>query len=317
MSSLHPHDTFFAGLCTVVQIRAPQLSEYDIAKCTGWPFLMSAAEEWLDSTTIIVHPAMRATQIHGLFELRSQLLSQLSYYGLRTIYLWMSSHNQLEPTDVLPDTMIVGIKFAPVSFVESFDDELVCVRSLHGDRQCIDWESTSNNGSGIEVVSVLTTEHVVEPAPTITHMRQAYRLLRDTQPVTFGTAGHPIREWQTWHFGIDSLEVIALCADTAAPLSLTADAVARTAAVYYARWRMAEQIITEWAAQYPQFAPACVYAENACFFMEIVQKYYPIDTPRRALSVAEGAVVSAAFRDARQAWRAIAEILQGILHSSH
>ncbi len=315
MSALHPHDAFFEGLCSLVQQSAPQMSELEIAKCTGWPFLMVAAEEWLDSTTIIVHPAMRATQIHGLFELRSQVLSQLSYYGLRTIYLWMSSHNQLEPTDVLPDTMIVGIKFAPITFVDNFDDEHVCVRSLHGERQCIEWVNTSN-GSGIEVASVLTVEQVVEPVSTMTHMRQAYRLLRDTQSVTFGTAGHPIREWQTWHFGIDSLEVIALCADTAAPLSLTADAVARTAAVYYARWRMAEQIITEWAAQYPQLAPACVYAENACFFMDIVQKYYPIDTPRRALSVAEGAVVSEAFRDARQAWRAIADLLHRVVHDS-
>lgn len=312
MSVIHSHDVFIAGLCVLVQRSAPHLSAYEIAKSTGWPFVMAAAEEWLDGNTLVLHPGMRATQVHGLFELRSLLLNRLSCHGLRTIYIWMSSHNQLEPADVFSDTLIVGSKLAPITFIDSFDETEVCFRTLDGETLSLEWTQTSH-GSGLEVISVLVAEQEAEPLPVLEHITHVYRMLSKTPSVTFGTAQHPIREWQTWHFGTDSLEVIAMCADTAAPLSLTADAVARTAVVYQARWRMAGQMIAEWAEVYPQLAPALGHIDNACFFMEIVHQYYPITTSRRALSQAEGAVVAAAFRDARHEWRAIAELMRGLL----
>jgi hypothetical protein len=314
MNGVHPHDVFFEGLCLLVERSAPHVRAVDVAKATGWPFVMAAAEEWLDGTTLILHPAMRATDMHGLFALRSRLLSRLTCYGLRTIYLWMSAHNQLEPADVLPDTLIVGSTLAPIAFVSDFDDAQVCFRSLQGETLCLEWAQTSN-GSGLEAISVLASDQVTEQLAVITQIDQAYRLLSQTPSVSFVTSLHPIREWQTWHFGVDSLEVIAMCADTAAPLALMADVVARTVAVYHARWRMAGQLIAEWADSYAQLAPACGHVDNACFFMEIVQKYYPLEIPRRALTVAEGAMVAAAFRDARQEWRAVAMLLHDVLQS--
>jgi len=314
MNDFHEHDVFIRGLCTLVQRNAPSMSGFDIAQSMGWPFVMVAAEEWLDVYTLVLHPAMRATQMHGLFELRSLLLSPLANQGLRTIYIWMSEHNQLEPGDVLPDTLIVGGKLAPITFIDGFDEKQVCFRSLHDDTLCLDWIHTSN-GSGLEVIGVLVSDHVATPPSILKQIAHAHHLLSAIAPVSFLTPRHPIREWQTWHVGTDSLEIVAICADTAAPLSLTADAVARIVAVYLSRWRMAARMIAGWVEAYPKLSAAGTHIDNACFFMEIVQQHYPTHTPRRALSVAEGAVVAMAFRDARREWCAIVELMRAVLQS--
>jgi hypothetical protein len=146
-------------------------------------------------------------------------------------------------------------------------------------------------------------------------VRWARVLLQSEHIWRFPTPNHPLRLWQSWHVGASALEVIALAARDAAPLSIVSDTVAGVFGHFHARAHHAHRIVQRWnthSAQSidPRYGLALASAyEDLLYLFAIVTTQYPHGAPIRALTQAEGALICEVCRDARLVYKDISDLL--------
>jgi hypothetical protein len=146
--------------------------------------------------------------------------------------------------------------------------------------------------AGIECLTArpasMTATQFDDDLPWLVH------LLAGLPTIAFDTPRHPLRDWQVWHVGSDAFAVAALSAETAAPLAIVSDNVARIIHAYI--WRI--DVLQQQLVHINQARNSTVIRDaiDACqdvrFFLNFVAQLYPIAVERRALTLPEGALIA-------------------------
>lgn len=313
----NPYDEFWAGLVQLVGNSGADYSEIELARVTAWPFVMAAAEEWVDIHTLVLHPGVRVHASPQLYALRSLILDRLNRLGLLSVYTWHDSVLLFETNDLPLNALLIGVQRVAVGVIVAIDDLTCHVHTVYGETLLIELVEAVYPG-GFEVLRLI---YVPDHAPahrglnTYNEIAFAVQLLAAQAPILMDTPGHPIRDWQTWHVGIDALEIVAICGDSAAPLAVMSHAVARVVHVWLTRWQLAQAVIRTWAIDYPTLNATADLLDDAVYFLQILQQHYPLEVPMRSLSTAEGALVATAMRDARAVWRQVYAQLKQVLET--
>jgi len=298
---------------SLAQRVAPHRTATEIFDCLGVAGLFVMSEEWWDPSVIDMYPRMPTNQIPALMTLRRTQLRRLSALGLNVEYTWYDQHDT-NLHDALSVAIFNGytvglvgvVAFGPLRVSAVHTDEYICVD--HNGSQHVILRANMRAPAGIACL-VMSESH-----PTHRQDDDAVwirYLLHEVPSMAFDTPRHPLRDWQVWHIGVDALAVAAYSAETAAPLAIVSDNVARIAHTY--AWRLAwlAQQLPRMHAQSSDWSVG--NAMNACadaqFFLGFVTRHYPLTVERRALTLAEGALIAEACRDARQALQGVVAAL--------
>ncbi len=288
-----------------------------IASTMGIPFILLGSEEWLDRATLQLYPRMRTTIPERLIGFRQQCYDRIAAHGVHITTRWCADVTAVEVIlDQLDQTTSVWVCFTAIE-----GHYPVFVRRSENwtsvDDETSDWRgsvSTMHAPNGFLWVGL----SLCAPTPVLSVAEQAAwaaSLIASDEVFRFPTPTHPVRLWQAWHLGAASLEVIALAAEEAAPLSIVSDTVAFVFAQYAERARLAQQVVAAWSAdaRLPEHSRSALHSLEAAyhdviFLFEIVTTQYPVAGQIRALSRAEGALIAEVCRDTRLVYREISAL---------
>ncbi len=289
----------------------------EVAETLGIPFLIVGSEEWLDRAVISLYPRMRTVIPESLVIFRRELYQRLRVRGVDVRTEWCADVDSI-PTYLLelPSASVVWMCLNASDdriplFVAAGDD---WVDATVPDER---WQTTLANmhaPNGFLWIAVARCSPVRVPSIT-EEMRWACGLLQSQHIWRFPTPTHPLRLWQSWHVGASALEVIALAAHDAAPLSIVSDTVAAVFHHFHARAYHAQKIVHRWnnsttISVDPSAGHALESAyADVLYLFNILTQQFPHNAPVRALTRAEGALLSEVCRDARLVYKEIIEIL--------
>ncbi len=272
-------------------------------------FVMS--EEWWDPSIRDMHPRIAVAPIPALLQFRQRQLKRLTVCGISVQYTWVSVDqfgNGVALYDAVLQGAVVGlygITGLPTLYLSYADEHRMSCQLADG--TSIDLDSTTIRApSGIQCLVFTRCEPV---RASIHDAMWLQSLLHGMPSIAFDTPRHPLRDWQVWHVGIDALAVAALSAETAAPLAIVSDNVARILHSY--AWRV-EWLLHQLHRMH-SFVPISTMAQDACadaqFYLGVLTQQYPVSVARRSLTLPEGALIAEACRDTRQALRVVMETL--------
>ena len=294
------------------------LDRTEVAELLGVPFLIIGSEEWLDRAILSLYPRMRTVIPAELVAFRRLLYQRLKVRGLAVTTEWCADIasipayvNKYAPTDAVWMCLTANDERTPI-FVPSGDDWAEAGNPEHQWQKVL---ARMNAPNGFLWVAISRCD--ADPLPTIAqHARWASALLQSEQIWRFPTPTHPLRLWQAWHIGVGALEVIALAAYDAAPLSIVSDTVSAVFGQYHARAQHAYHIIQRWNAHASTdrqrrcgLALESAYLDVMYVFALLI-KQFPHTTSARSLSRADGALIAEVCRDARIVYRDIIALLE-------
>ena len=300
---------------TLVGVR---LDRTEVAELLGVPFLIVGSEEWLDRSILSLYPRMRTVIPAELVAFRRLLYQRLKVRGVAVTTEWCADIASIPayvtkyaPTVAAWMCLTASDERSPI-FVPSGDDWVEEGKPGHT------WQTVlarMNAPNGFLWVAVSRCE--AEPLPTIAqHARWASALLQSEQIWRFPTPTHPLRLWQAWHLGVGALEVIAMAAHDAAPLSIVSDTVSAVFGQYHARAQHAYRIIQRWNThassdrqRHCGNALESAYLDVMYVFGLVIDQFANTASVR-ALSRAEGALIAEVCRDARLVYRDIIALLE-------
>jgi hypothetical protein len=295
-----------------------RLERTEVAELLGVPFLIVGSEEWLDRSILSLYPRMRTVIPAELVAFRRLLYQRLKVRGVAVTTEWCADIASIPAyvTKYAPTVAawmcLTASDERPPIFVPSDNDWVEEGMPEHT------WQTElarMNAPNGFLWVAVSRCE--AEPLPTIAqHARWASALLQSEQIWRFPTSTHPLRLWQAWHLGVGALEVIAMAAHEAAPLSIVSDTVALVFGQYHDRAQQAYSIVQRWntnASTANQrrcgLALESAYLDVKYLFALVIDQFANTASVR-ALSRAEGALIAEVCRDARLVYRDIIALLE-------
>jgi len=298
-------NSWLTSLWSAAQTVQPLCVWQDVYAASGMPFVYVAAESWFDPATIHCHPRLQIPAVSALHALRQLDATRWAACGIAVTQYWFRTPQDLADFLVNPIVgvaVVWGVDGPEYGVLIEYTATSLTIQCADGRLQTRTYSSLYNR-SGIDV-AVLAPLPVV-PMPSYAPLAQACALFGTQTIVRFDTPKHPLRDDQAWHVGLGAFEVMALAADHAAPLALVSTHVATIMRDLWQRSVVAQQLLQHWAPLHPtatgtqmllQAADAFVDAQ---FFLDIVATQFPLTTPPRALSHAEGDLVAAACRDVR------------------
>jgi hypothetical protein len=317
MTSQSTPDTWSAGVVLLAQQIIPRLSASAIYERLGIGAFFVMSEEWWDPSIIDMHPRMPVGYIPGLLELRQRQLQRLSPLGVEMRSSWhRADESQLLQAiaHAVTSGHAVGlfgfVGSSPVRVLSS-DGMTVIGQDNSGNRVTLNMQQVRAPAGVVCVIAMASRTVLVEPGDDIQWLRY---LLGGLPTIAFDTPRHPLRDWQVWHIGADAFAVAALSAETAAPLAIVSDNVARIIHAYMWRidvlQRQLERINQAYGSS--ELCDAIDACHDARFFMNFVAQHYPLTVARRALTLPEGSLIAETCRDTRQVLRDIADLLANV-----
>ena len=296
------------------------LDSTEVAEILGIPFLIIGSEEWLDRAVLSLYPRMRTVIPESLVIFRREMYQRLRVRGVEVRTEWCADIGSIR-TYLMEHPPAFGVWMCLTAseeripmFVSAGNDWVDA--AVPG--EC--WQTVlasmhAPNGFLWVAVSRCIPPHVQTLAQDV---RWASMLLQSQQIWRFTTPNHPLRLWQSWHVGASALEVIALAAHDAAPLSIVSDTVAGVFGHFEARAHHAHSIVQRWNTNYaasidPRYGHALASAyDDVLYLFAIVTTQFPHGAPIRALSQAEGALICEVCRDARLVYKDIIDLLNAL-----
>ncbi len=305
------------ALALAARVVGVPLESTEVAEILGTPFLIVGSEEWLDRAVLSLYPRMRTVIPESLVIFRRELYQRLRVRGVDVRTEWCADVGTI-PTYLREQPLAFGVWMCLTAseeriplFVAAGDD---WVDTAAPDER---WQAAlanmhTPNGFLWVAVSRCTPNQVQTIAQEVQWARS---LLQSEHLWRFPTPTHPLRLWQSWHVGASALEVIALAAREAAPLSIVSDTVAGVFGHFHSRAHHAHRIVQRWNTHYAQsidpryrLALASAY-EDLLYLFAIVTTQFPHGAPIRALTQAEGALICEVCRDARLVYKDIIDLL--------
>lgn len=311
-------NSWLTSLWFAAQTVRPACTWQDVYAASGIPFVYVAAESWFDPATIHCHPRMQIPAVPALHALRQLDATCWAACGIAVTQHWFRTSQDLAEFLVNPIVGVVviwGVDGPEYGVLISYTATSLTIQCADGRLQTRAYAALYNR-SGIDIAVLAPLP--VAPLPSYAPLAQACALFGTQTIVRFDTPKHPLRDDQAWHVGLGAFEVMALAADHAAPLALVSTHVATIMRDLWQRCGVAQLLLQHWALRHPevtgtqillQAADACVDAQ---FFLDIVATQFPLTTPPRALSHAEGDLIAAACRDVRVVLR---DALTGMQHA--
>jgi ABC-type protease/lipase transport system fused ATPase/permease subunit len=318
MTNAHENiDTWSSFVATLAQQVLPTITATDVYDRLGVAGLFVMSEEWWDPSVIDMHPRMPVGVVPALNTFRRQQLQRITTLGVTIDSTWYRVDDQVllqSITYAINAGQVVGLLgmsgHGPMHVLAVDGSQLRCSDSA-------EIESTidlRNIRAPAGVECMVCTQKTSTSWHPIDDINWLCDLLQGVSTIAFDTPRHPLRDWQVWHIGVDAFAVAAFAAETAAPLAIVSDNVARITHAY--AWRIGwlqQQLMrinqSIAAAPVQEAIDACA---DARFFVQIVTHQYGLSVERRALSLAEGALIAEACRDTRQALRSVVALLNGI-----
>lgn len=310
-------DNWSAFVALLAQQVLPSVTITDVCDRLGVGALFVMSEEWWDPSVIDMSPRIHVGYIPALCDIRQQQLMRMRALGLDMQLTWHRIDDpQLAP--LIANAISIGRTVGVYGMTNSM---AVRVHALNGSTL------TGSDASGNEIA--LELPHLRAPAgvlcvvadrcPTasrdaIDELGWLVHLLNGVTTIAFDTPRHPLRDWQVWHIGVDAFAVAALSAETAAPLAIVSDNVARIIHAYMWRidWLQQQLMRIRQSVDALAVREAIDACDDVRFFLNFVAQQYPVEVTRRALSLPEGALIAETCRDTRQVLRSIADGLGAI-----
>ena len=298
-------NSWLTSLWSATQTVRPACAWQDVYAASGLPFVYVAAESWFDPATIHCHPRLQIPAVPALHALRQLDAGCWAACGIAVTQHWFRTSQELAQFLVNPlvgAVVVWGVAGPEYGILSTYTDTTLTIQYADGRLQSLAYSALYSRG-GIDI-AVLTPLPVV-PVPSYAPLAHACALFGTQTIVRFDTPKHPLRDDQAWHVGLGAFEVMALAADHAAPLALVSTHVATIMRDLRQRCGVAQQLLQHWAPLHPaatgtqillQAADAFVDAQ---FFLDIAATQFPLMTPPRALSHAEGDLIAAVCRDVR------------------
>lgn len=310
-------DRWSALVARLVQQQSPAVSSTDVYDCLGTGALYVMSEEWWDPSIIDMSPRMPVGAIPALHGIRLQQLQRMNALGIAMNATWYRANDpQLLP--VLVNSIrnghsvgLYGVSGSQALHVRATDDRLLVCCDPTGNEFVVDVDQL-RAPAGVMVV-VATSGSPISRNP-VDELGWLVKLLNGFPTIAFDTPRHPLRDWQVWHIGFDAFAVAALSAETAAPLAIVSDNVARIIDAYILRinWLQQQLVRINKSLNAGAIREAIDICDDVRFFLNVVAQQYPLHVVRRALSLPEGALIAEACRDTRQALRNIADVLDSV-----
>ncbi|MFZ9858037.1 MAG: hypothetical protein ACO3F2_06855 [Roseiflexaceae bacterium] len=289
----------------------------DVYDCLGIGAVYVMSEEWWDPSVIELHPRMHVGFIPELHKFRQQQLIRLRPLGIDMWSTWYRAGDStilrtvshaLTAGQCVGILGMIGVMLVSVTTVEG---TLIIGRTATGDIAMIDINQM-RAPAGIECV--FATTYTPSLRNHVDELRWIALLLRGLPTIAFDTPRHPLRDWQVWHIGADALAVAAFSAQTAAPLAIVSDNVARIVHAYMWRIDVLQQQLVRINTLFRSSAVrnAVDACDDARFFMQFVMQRYPLTVERRALTLPEGALIAETCHDTRQVLWSIADMLNTV-----
>jgi hypothetical protein len=298
-------NSWLTSLWSATQTVRPACVWQDVYAASGLPFVYVAAESWFDPATIHCHPRLQIPAVPALHALRQLDAGCWAACGIAVTQHWFRTSQELAQFLVNPlvgAVVVWGVDGPEYGVLIGHTATTLTIQCGDGRLQSLAYSALYSRG-GIDI-AVLTPLPVV-PAPSYAPLAHACALFGTQTIVRFDTPKHPLRDDQAWHVGLGAFEVMALAADHAAPLALVSTHVATIMRDLRQRCGVTQQLLQHWAPLHPaatgtqillQAADAFVDAQ---FFIDIAATQFPLTTPPRALSHAEGDLIAAVCRDVR------------------
>lgn len=307
------HDAWSHLVARLACMVQPQIDATQVYDALGVAGLYVMSEEWWDPSVITLHPRMPVTPMPDLIRFRQRQLQRLMHLGIHVSYQWLphsiSSIDSVTLEAIHPDAVVgvCGMVNHPYVQIRHVSGSWhIC--HADGENHLLD-EATIRTPYGLECMVVMPCVPLqVHPR---TDAEWLHELLCGLPVFSFDTPKHPLRDWQVWHLGVDAFAVAALSAETAAPLAIVSDNVARIVDVYLWRimWLSQQLVRLERANSAWSSTIATEACADALFYMALLQRQFPTTIARRSLSLAEGALIAEACRDTRQALQTVGESL--------
>lgn len=310
-------DQWCAGLMQLVQQVDPAMRSTTIYAQLGIGALYVMSEEWWDPSIIELHPRMPVGFVPALHQLRQLQLQRLTslgvdvhmyWYRVNDAALWHTISKAVADGCTVGLFGITGVSFVSVQVIVG---TIVTGNDSLGGFITIDLQQV-RAPAGVECV--IATPATATNRQTGDALGWLVQLLDGFPTIAFDTPRHPLRDWQVWHIGVDAFAVAALSAESAAPLAIVSDNVARIIHAYMWRIDLLQQQLVHLnqSRQSSLLNEAIEGCRDAHFFLNIVAQHYPLTVERRALSIPEGALIAETCRDTRQVLRDVANLLRGV-----
>ncbi|MFM2032337.1 MAG: hypothetical protein RLZZ297_1102 [Chloroflexota bacterium] len=299
--------------CALAAAEAP-VDFTTLAGLLGTPFLLVGSEEWLDRAVLQLAPRMPTTLPAGVCTFHALRYARLAALGWQVETTLVTSSaaavENPELTTLWPSFCVLqpGTRAALWRGTPRVGDSSGYSAAEYGDAL-----AAAPNGMFVTHGYMTGQGGPFEPREQI---RFALGLLRAQTVFRFPTPQHPLRLAQAWHVGINSLEVIALAAETAAPLSIVADTVHAVFQTYRERAQLARTCLLQWidAAETGRHGEQTSTAVSSLFddidyLYGILVAQYPDAKSRRALSIPEGELIAAACRDLKIVYSQLVEVV--------
>lgn len=314
----HP-DEWTSGVTLLAQHVVPTVSSSEIYEYLGVGALYVMSEEWWDPSVIAMHPRMPVGFVPALMQLRQRQLQRLTALGIQMHMRWYRADDAIQLSESIATAMktghvvgVFGVAGMLPMLVEWCDASSVTGRDYWGNPLALDIAHV-RAPAGVTCVSAIAVPKTKEHPDANLHWLRY--LLSGLPTIAFDTPRHPLRDWQVWHIGADAFAVAALSAETAAPLAIVSDNVARIIHAYM--WRIdvlhAQLLRMHQSRNVSVLSDAIDACHDARFFMNFVAQSYPLTVERRALTLAEGALIAETCRDTRQVLKSIAQLLNEIV----
>lgn len=303
------HESIVRTVAEALQLFDCDIPLDHIAGALGIPFEIVGSEEWLDRAILTLIPRMKTVIPPTLIDVHRQRFAGLAQYGIASDTVWAATPAELR--GALPSAHA-----APhvVVCVSAHQPAVMGTVSAHGALPAhitTLWEHAAN---GVLCV-ILSRTAAAASFSASQAIRAAHRRLVGGEVLRFPTPQHPLRLEQAWHLGTPAFEVIALAAETAAPLAIVSDTVQRVFSTFQQRARTAANVMDAWLSATDPTTPHDLrqrvgeaYADIDYLFDILVQQYAHENTSR-ALSIPEGVLIAEVCRDVRVVYRTLCGIL--------
>lgn len=309
-------DNWGAFVALIAHQVSPKVTITQLNDALGVGALYAMSEEWWDPSVIDMVPRMQVGFIPALYAIRDQQLQRIRALGIDMHMTWYHANDPKlghNIANLIGLGHIVGLYGVTPSMslrVCAVDASSLTCSDTFGNESTLHLQRL-RAPAGVFCVSAHCCQ--INPYTATEELRWLVQLLNGLPTIAFDTLRHPLRDWQVWHTGVDAFAVAALSAETAAPLAIVSDNVARIIYAYIWRidWLQQQLIRISHSIHSTRLDEAIDACNDVRFFLNIVAQQYPLDVARRALSLPEGTLIAEACRDTRQALRSIADMLGG------
>lgn len=307
-------DNWSACVTRLAQQVSASVTITDVCDQLGIGAFFAMSEEWWDPSVIDMSPRMPVGCIPALRDLRQQQVRRMRAFGVDMQLTWHRI-DDLQLVVTIEHAIraghgvgLYGVTTSMAVQVHAIQGSTLIGYDASGSELALELQHL-RAPSGVFCV---TASHCSkEPHNAIDALFWLMHLLNGLPAISFDTPRHPLRDWQVWHIGADAFEVAALSAETAAPLAIVSDNVARITHAYIWRidWLQQQLMRINHSLHSGTIREAIDACEDGRFFMNFVAQQYPINSTRRALSLPEGALIAETCRDTRQVLRSIADLI--------